>query len=626
MTTLLEGELAVTIAIIVALGAVAQWLAWRMKLPAILPLLVTGFLVGPVLGWIRPEDIVPAGLFYPAISLAVGLILFEGGLTLRIPEVREIRVVVVRLVTIGALVTFVGGAIAAYLLTDLSAQLSLLFGALIIVTGPTVIGPLLRIVRPAARVANILKWEGIIIDAVGALVAVMAFEYVLIGNQNEAIGQTLLFFLEFIFFGAGIGALGGFAMSWLLKRRALPDYLINVVALSFVFLVFSIASAFIDESGLLATVVMGIMVGNSGAPNINNILSFKEDLTILFINVLFVVLAANIELEAFLGVLNGSSLLLLAVVMLLLRPANVMISTLRSSLPMNEKLYLSWIGPRGIVAASVSSLFAARLENLGVVGGQTLVSLVFLMIVGTVLLNSLTAKPLGRVLGVAEPDPQGFLILGAHLAARRIGQFLKDQGVPVLLSDTNWANVAAARSAGLNAYYGSLLSDRSDDEIRLGGIGRLLALTSNDEANALTALKYAREFGSQSVFQLEPSREASERNRLGGEQRGRVLFHRGISYRELLRLFDQGGELRTFEVDEDFTFDKLAREYGSDVLPMFVVNGGRVRVLIKDGQSPLPEPGSKVVSLVPRATEVSTTPEREAQGSGAKQGAARPRR
>lgn len=625
MATLLEGELAVTIAIIVALGAVAQWLAWRMKLPAILPLLLTGFLVGPVLGWIRPEDIVPAGLFYPAISLAVGLILFEGGLTLRIPEVREIRVVVFRLVTIGALITFVGGAIAAYLLTDLSPQLSLLFGALIIVTGPTVIGPLLRIVRPAARVANVLKWEGIIIDAIGALVAVMAFEYVLIGDQNEAIGQTLLFFLEFIFFGAGIGALGGFAMSWLLKRRALPDYLINVVALSFVFLVFSIASAFIDESGLLATVVMGIMVGNSGAPNINNILSFKEDLTILFINVLFVVLAANIELEAFLGVLNGSSLLLLAVVMLLLRPANVMISTLRSTLPMNEKLYLSWIGPRGIVAASVSSLFAARLESVGFVGGQTLVSLVFLVIVGTVLLNSLTAKPLGRLLRVAEPDPQGFLILGAHLAARRIGQFLKTQDVPVLLSDTNWANVASARAAGLNAYYGSLLSDRSDDEIRLGGIGRLLALTSNDEANALTALKYAREFGSQSVFQLEPSREASERNRLGGEQRGRILFHRGIPYRELLRLFDQGGELKSFDVDEDFSFDDLAREHGSDVLPMFVVSGGQIRVLIKDGQSPLPEPGSKVVSLVPRAAEVPQSDSR-AQTAGADRGPAQSRR
>ncbi|MEX2543372.1 MAG: sodium:proton antiporter [Trueperaceae bacterium] len=612
MALLFTSHIALTIAVVVALGAAAQWIAWRARLPAILPLLVTGFIVGPVLGWITPAELVPAGLLYPAISLAVGLILFEGGLTLRIPEVKEIRGVVFRLVTIGALVTFIGGALAVYVLTDLSPQLSFLFGALIVVTGPTVIGPLLRIVRPEARVANVLKWEGILIDAIGAMVAVMVFEYVLIDNRNEALGQTVLLFLQFILFGTVTGVIGGFALAWLLKRRAVPDYLVNVVALSGVFLVFSIASAMGPESGLLATVLMGVIVGNSGVPNITDLLSFKEDLTILFINLLFIVLAANIQLEAFLGVLNLSGLVLLAVVMLVLRPLNIFVSTWRSPLRLNEKLYLSWIGPRGIVAASVSSLFAARLDRAGFEGAQTLVSLVFLVIVGTVLLNSLTARYFGRLLRVADPDPQGFLILGAHALARKIAAFLREQGVPVLMADTNWSNVAAARAEGLPAYYGSLLSDRSDDELRLGGIGRLLALTSNDEANALTALKYAREFGSQDVYQLEPSREASERNRLGGEQRGRVVFHRGVAYRELARLVEEGGELRKTEVTERFSFEQLARKYGSEVLPMFLLNGKTVKVLVKDG--PLPEPGTSVVSLVPgsRSTEVPVA-ERSAQ-------------
>jgi NhaP-type Na+/H+ or K+/H+ antiporter len=598
MAAVFTSHISLTIAVVVALGAAAQWVAWRARLPAILPLLVTGFLIGPVLGWITPAELVPAGLLYPAISLAVGLILFEGGLTLRIPEVKEIRGAVFRLVTIGGLVTFLGGAAAAYLLTDLSLPLALLFGALIIVTGPTVIGPLLRIVRPESRVANVLKWEGILIDAIGAMVAVMVFEYVLIGNRNEAVGQTVLLFLQFILFGTVTGVLGGFALTWLLKRRALPDYLINVVALSAVFLVFSIASAMGPESGLLACVLMGAIVGNSGVPNITYLLSFKEDLTILFINLLFIVLAANIELNAFLGVLNLSGLALLAVVMLILRPLNILLSTWRSPLQANEKAYLAWIAPRGIVAASVSSLFAARLDRVGFEGAQTLVSLVFLVIVGTVLLNSLTARPLGRLLRVADPDPQGFLILGANAASRTIARFLRQENIPVLLADTNWSNVAAARGEGLAAYYGSLLSDRSDDELRLGGIGRLLALTSNDEANALTALKYAREFGSQDVYQLEPSREASERNRLGGEQRGRVVFHRGVAYRELARLIDEGGELTKTEVSEQFRLGDLAQRYGSEVLPMFVLNGKKVRVLIKDG--PAPEPGTEVVSLVPR--------------------------
>ncbi|HEX7004266.1 MAG TPA: sodium:proton antiporter [Trueperaceae bacterium] len=597
MATLFESHISLTIAVIVALGGAAQWVAWRAKLPAILPLLTIGFVIGPLLGWIRPDMMVPSGLLYPAISLAVGLILFEGGLTLRIPEVKEIRTVVMRLVTIGALVTWIGGTLAAYLLTDLSLPLSFLFGSLIIVTGPTVIGPLLRIVRPQARVANVLRWEGITIDVLGAMVAVLVFEFVLIGTANEALGQTILLFLEFVLFGTICGVVGGFALTALLRLRAIPDYLINVVALGAVFLVFSVSSALGPESGLLAVVLMGVIVGNSGVPNIHDLLSFKEDLTILFINVLFIALAANIDLPAFVGVLTLSGFSLLAVVMLVLRPLDVFVSTWRTGLRRNEKIYLSWIGPRGIVAASVSSLFAARLEASGFGGAQTLVSLVFLVIVGTVLLNSVTARPLGRLLGVADPDPQGFLILGAHSAARRIAKLLREYDVPVLLADTNWSNVAAARGEGLNAYYGSLLSDRSDDEVRLGGIGRLLALTSNDEANALTALKYAREFGSQDVYQLEPSREASERNRLGGGSRARVLFFRGVPYRELSRLVENGRFVTT-EVDEAFDFDELSREYGSEVLPMFVINGKKVRVLVNDGQPP--EAGSTVVSLAPK--------------------------
>ncbi|MEX2534070.1 MAG: sodium:proton antiporter [Trueperaceae bacterium] len=599
MATLFESHISLTIAVIIALGAASQWVAWRARLPAILPLLTTGFVVGPILGWIRPDEMVPSGLLYPAIALAVGLILFEGGLTLRIPEVKEIRTVVLRLVTVGALVTWFGGTLAAYLLTDLSLPLSFLFGALIIVTGPTVIGPLLRIVRPQARVANVLKWEGIIIDAIGAMVAVLVFEFVLIDNRDQAFGQTILLFLQFILFGTVTGVLGGLALAGLLRIRAVPDYLINVVALAAVFMVFSIASALGPESGLLAVVLMGIIVGNSGVPNINDLLSFKEDLTILFINVLFIVLAANIELDAFVGVLTVSGLSLLAVVMLVLRPLDIFVSTWRTQLQANEKLYLSWIGPRGIVAASVSSLFAARLGEAGFEGAQTLVSLVFLVIVGTVLLNSITARPLGRLLRVADPDPQGLLILGAHAAARKIAGFLQREGIQVLLADTNWSNVAEARSEGLGAYYGSLLSDRSDDELRLGGIGRLLALTSNDEANALTALKYARDFGSQDVYQLESGREASERNRLGDESRGRVVFHRGVPYRELARLVE-GGEIVKTEVKEHFGFESLTEEYGSEVLPMFVINGKSIRVLVKDG--PVPEPGSSVVSLVPRET------------------------
>jgi len=595
MAELLVSQPALAIAAIVALGAAAQWFAWRVGLPAILPLLVVGFVVGPLLGWVQPGAFIAEDLLFPAVSLAVGLILFEGGLTLSLPEVRETRGVVIRLVTIGALVTWLGAALAAWWLVQLPVTLAFLFGALVIVTGPTVIGPLLRIVRPAARIGNVLKWEGILIDAIGAMVAVLVFEFLLIENREMALPQTIALFLRFILTGSAVGAVAGWALAMLLRRRWVPDYLVNLVSLGFVFVAFAGASALAPEAGLLATVLMGMVIANLGVPNITDLLSFKEDLTVLFISLLFIVLAANVDLDAFMSALSLPSLALLALVILAIRPAAVFASTMGSSLSVKEKLFLSWIAPRGIVAAAVSSLFASKLVAAGFEGAEALVPLVFLVIVGTVLLGSLTAKPVGEALGVAEPDPQGFLILGAHPIARRIASFLKEKGLAVMLSDTNWSNVAAARLEGLPAYYGSLLSDRSDDEIRLSGIGRLLALTSNDEANALSALKYARAFGSQNVFQLAPGRTGTARDGLSTEQRGRLAFGPEIDYDQLERLFDRGAVLTRTPLTERVSAAELRRRAGDDQVPLFLLQNGYVH-LMSDG-GPVAEAGATLVSL-----------------------------
>ncbi len=596
MAELFTSQPALAIAAIVALGASAQWFAWRVGLPAILPLLVVGFVAGPLLGWLDPSTFISPELLFPAVSLAVGLILFEGGLTLSLPEVRETRGVVIRLVTVGALVTWLGATLAAWWLVDLPLQLAFLFGALVIVTGPTVIGPLLRIVRPSARIGNVLKWEGILIDAIGAMVAVLVFEFLLIENREMALGQTVLLFLRFIATGGVVGAMAGVALALLLRRRLVPDYLINLVALAFVFAAFAGASALAPEAGLLATVLMGMVIANLGVPNITDLLSFKEDLTVLFISLLFIVLAANVDLDAFMSALSVPSLLLLATVILVIRPLSVFVSTLGSSLAMNEKLFLGWIAPRGIVAAAVSSLFASKLVASGFEGAEALVPLVFLVIVGTVLLGSLTAKPVGEALGVAEPDPQGFLILGGHPIARRIASFLKGEGLGVMLADTNWSNVAAARLEGLPAYYGSLLSDRSDDEIRPSGIGRLLALTSNDEANALSALKYARTFGSQSVFQLAPGRAGTARDGISTEQSGRLAFGPDVDYARLEAMFERGAVLTRRTLPERVGIGQLRRDAGDDEVPLFLIQNGVVQLLADE--TPTPEAGATLVSLV----------------------------
>ena len=594
MTFFLE-HVGLAIGLVVALGAAAQWLAWRVGLPAILPLLIIGFFLGPVLGLVNPTDFVSEDLLFPAISLAVGLILFEGGLTLRFSELREIRGVVRRLVSVGALVTWLGATAAGHYIVGLNPGLSFLFGALVMVTGPTVIGPLLRIVRPTSKVGNVLKWEGILIDPIGAMVAVLVFEYLVTFNRSEALGQVVLVFLKFVGVGGLTGVVGGLLLAVLLSRRLVPDYLVSLVALGFVFLVFAVSGTFAEESGLLATTIMGIILANRQVPNIKNLLNFKEDLTVLFISLLFIVLAANIELDTLLQVLDFSTLLLLAALMLVVRPLSIFISTIGSDFTVREKLYLSWIAPRGIVAAAVSSLFAAELVAEGATDAAVLAPLVFTVIVGTVLLNSLTAKPVARLLGIAEPDPQGFLIMGAHPFARRIAEFLKGEGVNVLLSDTNWQNVSAARVEGLDAYYGSLLSERSDDELRLSGIGRLLALTSNDEANGLAALKYAREFDSLHVYQLKPGRP-SERDQISDESRGRLLFHKAVTYAELSHLFSRGAKIKKTNITERFNLADFEAVHGTNYLPMFVINGSNVRVLAED--DPIQETTGTLVALV----------------------------
>ena len=591
-------EPSVYVALLIALGAAAQWLAWRVNLPAILPLLLIGFVVGPLTGLVKPLEFISEDLLFPAVGLAVGLILFEGGLTLRFPEVREVRRVVLNLISVGALLTWLLVTVASHFLIGLTLPLALLFGALVIVTGPTVIGPLMRSVRAKPRVANILKWEGILIDPIGALVAVLVFEFLLLGNPNTAVSHTLLSLILFVVVGVLVGGVGGLIFTFLLRRRFVPDYLINLVALALVFSVYAGANLLAPESGLLATTVMGLLMANLHAPNIGEILTFKEDLSLLFISLLFIVLAANIELGAFVAALSWQSLALVAVIMFVVRPINIFVSTTGSPLSWREKLFLSWIAPRGIVAASVTSLFASRLTQAEVGGAEVLVPLVFIIIVGSVTLNSLTAKPVARLLGVAEPEPQGVMLLGAHSVSRQLAAFLQTEGFTTLLVDTNYANIASARLDGLNAYYGSPLSGRADEEMRLSGIGNLLALTSNDEANALAAIKFARTFDSTHVFQLKPGE--SDRDTLDEERRGRLIFGRGTTFEDLEAHF-LSGELKKTPLTEAFTRkDFEAKNEG--YLPLFIIRGKTLVVV--SGVSLDLTAGDALVSLVPKEVEV----------------------
>ena len=404
------------------LGLIAQWLAWWLKLPAILFLLLFGLIAGPVTGWIRPDDLF-GDLLFPLVSLGVAVILFEGALTLRLHEIRGHGTVVRNLVTVGMLIN--GGiiALAANQFMGLSWQVAAVFGAMVSVTGPTVIVPILRTVRPKASVANILRWEGILIDPLGALLAVLVFEFVVSGQEEQA---TLLVFGKVLALGGGLGALGAAMIATILKRHLLPEYLINMATLILVLMIFALSNSLVEESGLLAVTVMGAILANWKGINTEGILDFKEHLSLLLISALFVVLAARIEPRQFLD-LGWGMAGVLVVVLLVARPLSVWISAIGSSLDWREKALLSWVAPRGIVAAAVSALFALKLESRGYAEAGLLKPLTFVVILATVILQSFTARWVARKLGVAEPEPKGILIVGANRLARAIGKALSDR-------------------------------------------------------------------------------------------------------------------------------------------------------------------------------------------------------
>ncbi|MEZ4714361.1 MAG: sodium:proton antiporter [Caldilineaceae bacterium] len=575
---------------VLAAGILCQWIGWRLKIPAILPLLAVGFLAGPILNLLHPQETL-GELFFPLVSFAVAIILFEGALTLAWREVRSVASTVRNLLVIGALVTWFGGAAAAHYIMALPWNLSLLFGALIIVTGPTVIAPLLRNVRPTPAIGYALKWEGILIDPIGATVAVLVFEYI----AAEATPQhTAVVFLQIVAVGLILGLAAGYGLHYLIQHYLIPDYLRDVAVLALVITAFAISNELAPESGLLTVTVMGIVLANRNLKQLREIWFFKEKLSVLLISTLFILLAANTSL-AELQMLDWRAFAVLAVVILLLRPIGVQLSALGSTLSRNERLFLSWIAPRGIVAAAISSLFAFELIEFGFEEARIVAPLTFLIIVGTVLIQGSSARRVANMLNVREAEPQGFLIMGAHRFAGALGRALKESGFVVRIIDSNWNLVRKARMEGLTVYHGNILSEHMENELDLSGIGHLLALTANDEANALACKKMEEELGSAGVYQLAPQ-SGRERNEVSYMQLGRILGGRRLTYSAVEDLTRAGATIKKTRLTPEFTYVDFQELYGDSAIPLMMIRNKMVELAtLENGFDP--QPGWTLLSL-----------------------------
>jgi NhaP-type Na+/H+ or K+/H+ antiporter len=596
----MDQSLLYTMAAVLVLGVGAQWLSWRLKLPSILPLLVLGILVGPVSGLLEPDRQF-GDMLFPMVSLGVALVLFEGGMTLRFRDLRGHGRAVTNLVSWGALLNWLLIAAGCHYLGGLPGDIAMLLAALLVVTGPTVMNPLLRTMRAEQGVSQVLRWEGILIDPVGALMAVLVFQYLLTGKGSWELFATT------IAAGTITGLAGAWSLGFVLRRHWVPEYLLNVLTLAWVVLVFAGSDAIAHESGLLAVTIMGILLGNMKNVAVNEILSFKESLSILIISLLFIVLGARVPPQDILDTGWQGVLVLLTVI--LARPVVVWLSTIGSGYSWQQKALISWVAPRGIVAAAVSSLFALRMEDLGHQGATALVALTFLVIIATVLLQSITAKPLTRALGLAEAEPNGVLFVGANPLARAIAIALRDQGFRVKLADTSYEEIRAARMAGLEVYYGDPISSHAEQYLELVGIGRLFAMSRRSRWNTLACMKYRNEFGPGRVFSLRNAedRDESERSRLPDDYAPPRLFGPDLTYQKLASLLARGAEIKTLRLSEDFSLEDYRRENNARLIPLFTLQDKlKLRVISEELPEKL-EDGTRLIALVWQKTEKDDT-------------------
>lgn len=595
---------------IIILGIIAQWVAWRFKIPAILPLILIGLLVGPIATlytedgskliepvWNGTKGLFPGEGLYYFVSLAISVILFEGGLTLKRAEISNVGPVISKLITIGTVVTFFGAGVAAHYIFGLSWQISFLFSALIIVTGPTVITPILRNIPLKKDVSAVLKWEGILIDPIGALVAVLVFEFISVGEGHAYTQTALIEFGKIILFGTTFGFTFAHALAFAIKKDFIPHYLLNVVSLSTVLLVFVESDVFAHESGLLAVVVMGMVLGNMNLPNLKELLYFKESLSVLLISILFILLAANIDVSDMELIYNWNSVALFAIIVFIIRPLGVFLSAQGSNLKFNEKLFIGWVGPRGIVAAGIASLFGSKLMLRGEAGAEYITPLVFMIVLGTVLLNATTARLFAKLVGVFLTKSEGILIIGASKLSRLIANYLKKNNRHVVLIDNNQANVDKAKRLGLEAITANIFSDTLTDNIELNDMGYLMALTGNSDINKFAIRKFQKQFGENGAFRLVNTEEVNDPDNNPKEG----LFSHTDDFIQLMDTVRKHPTIHEIDLKDKQHYDSLIdlTKKDNDIVPLFTkAPSGSIDIIPANSKDFVPKgEGYKLVYL-----------------------------
>lgn len=570
-------EITLQIVLTVLAGISAQVVAAYLKLPSIILLLIFGIAFGSDgLGWLSPQSL-GVGLEV-IVSLCVALILFEGGLSLELKEIGKVSGSLRNLITIGTFITLVGGGLAAHWLGEFPWSIAFLYASLVVVTGPTVVTPLLKQVGATRKVSTLLEGEGVLIDPVGAILAVVVLDIILNGDTDPAIVIGGL--LARLGIGVVIGGGGGALMALFLKKADfLSEELRNLVVLAGIWGLYGLAQSVRGESGLMAAVAAGIVVRAIPIPEERLLRRFKGQLTIFSVSVLFILLAADLSIASVFELGPGSVLTVL-VLMLVVRPINIWVCTWNSDLNWREKAFMSWISPRGIVSASVASLFAILLTERDINGGDSIKALVFLTIIMTVFAQGLTARSLARLLGVTSSSATGVVIVGCNALGLTIGRLFKDRGESVVIIDTDQAACEKAEAEGFSVYVGSAMNGEILEEAGLSSIGTFLAVTNNGEVNSVIAERAQEEFQPPRVFAVLPRRESGEAATSRGDLRTpRLPVKQWNTF-----ITDDAVERGTYEFTEETIMaqrdqvNRLIQE--GDMVPLVTEQNGQLEVAL----------------------------------------------
>ena len=594
-------DIATKVALIGALGIIAQWLAWRFHLPAIVLLASAGILAGPVFGFIDPRADF-GDILRPIIGLAVAVILFEGGLTLNFSEIRDTSKAVRRLVFVGAPIAWGLGALAAHYIAGLGWPAALILSGIFVVTGPTVIMPLLRNAHLTKRPAALLRWEAIIADPVGALFAVLAFELFLVFGAIDAHHDLSTVLIRFAI-AMPVGAIGGWYLGKLVAvifiRGLVPEFLKAPVILMVLLAAYVATNHILEESGLLTVTAMGVAMGNSRIASLSEMRRFKEVITVLLVSALFVILTATLE-PSTLASLGWRDFFYILLLLVFVRPVSVWLSTIGAELTWQERLLTSWIAPRGIVAVAVTGLFGASLIDMGNPDGERMVALAFAVVFVTVILHGFSLAPAAKALKLSSDNTPGVLLIGSNSFSVALARELGESDVPVTIADSNFRHLRDARYAGISTYLGEILSEIREHKLDLHAFSHLIATTDNDAYNALVCTEMSHEFSRTNVMQLATAVDEKHENKtMSFTVGGRRLFTEPVGIETLNEQIDQGYTLQSTPLSDTFGIDQYLEARNNESKIICVIDQNNKLDFATSKGIPKAQPGDRTIAFGP---------------------------